>query len=529
MDITIIVGQGLAGSVLAWRMHWAGYEVHVIDSDERITASKIAAGLITPVTGRRITKSADFDALWKEAEDFYTQVEIETGHQLLERSPTERYFISSEEEHYFIRERLCELGDDVHLITDKENKPQGFQIKKAARLNVTQFLSHTRRYFSSRRQYHRVNLNLDRDIRVTPDAVELVNPEISGNRLIFCTGYQSINNPWFPGIPDAPVRGEMLCLEMPTRNERIVRHQGFWLAPSLSGEHAEREYILGATYDRQNLIPNTTDAGRDELLKGLRLITSEQATLKGHFSAVRAGTKDRQPVVRIHHQYGRLAIINGLGSKGSLLAPTASKRLMEMFSLPSTEVDSTQAKPRSLTKLAHSIARRAIKPGDLAIDATAGNGHDTVFLARCTQSGGRVLAIDRQHEAIQATQAKLAAEGVQHVETLEGDHGIILNHLKSELTGVRVIMFNLGYLPGGDKTQTTQAESTIVAIKAGLTLLAQEGVMTVIAYRGHRGGQEEATAVDDLAKNITRKDIRVDVIPGSTDNGESPILYVFRR
>jgi predicted methyltransferase len=272
-----------------------------------------------------------------------------------------------------------------------------------------------------------------------------------------------------------------------------------------------------------------TNQGREELEQGLRQITAEEATITGHVAAIRPGTRQQRTVCRIHPEYPQLAILNGLGSKGSLLAPIAARQVIELSSSTSSTKREAQQKPRSLTKLAHSIVRRTIQPGDTVIDATAGNGHDTVFLIRCIGAGGRVIAIDIQHSAIQSTHARLAAEGLSGVELLVADHSAELSRLAEQNNKAKVIMFNLGYLPGGDKQQTTLPASTFSAITAGLRMLSPGGVMTVIAYRGHTGGQQEAQAVEDLARTEESSQISVDRIAGSEDNTESPVLYVFRR
>jgi hypothetical protein len=90
-------------------------------------------------------------------------------------------------------------------------------------------------------------------------------------------------------------------------------------------------------------------------------------------------------------------------------------------------------------------------------------------------------------------------------------------------------MFNLGYLPGGDKQRTTSASTTTEAIAAGVSLLKSGGVMTVVAYRGHAGGQEEVRAVEEWSQRHQGPSFTTEVIPGSVDNDESPVLYVFRK
>ena len=105
----IILGQGLAGSALAWWLHWSGQRVLLIDRGESVTASRIAAGLITPITGRRMTKADDFDVLLNQAESFYREVEAATGQRLLDNQPSVRFFLNDEERALLLQESLSAL------------------------------------------------------------------------------------------------------------------------------------------------------------------------------------------------------------------------------------------------------------------------------------------------------------------------------------------------------------------------------------------------------------------------------------
>lgn len=104
----------------------------------------------------------------------------------------------------------------------------------------------------------------------------------------------------------------------------------------------------------------------------------------------------------------------------------------------------TGTKAVSLTKLAHSIVRRAVRVGDTVVDATAGNGHDTVFLAACTGPSGHIHAIDIQPEAIKSTRSRLESETVVNVTLHQEDHSKVLKSLLESSEVVGAIMFNLG-------------------------------------------------------------------------------------
>lgn len=143
------------------------------------------------------------------------------------------------------------------------------------------------------------------------------------------------------------------------------------------------------------------------------------------------------------------------------------------------------------TGFAHQLINDRLQPGDIAVDATAGNGHDTGFLATCVGDTGKVFAFDIQEEAIRATGERCAH--FPQVTLIHAGHEQLEQHVSGP---VNAVMFNLGYLPSGDKSKITKVETTIVAIRASLRLLARGGLLTCILYRGHTGGEAEAEAVE---------------------------------
>ena len=156
----------------------------------------------------------------------------------------------------------------------------------------------------------------------------------------------------------------------------------------------------------------------------------------------------------------------------------------------------------------HHIVGPRLNAGDWVVDATAGNGHDTVFLAKHVLPAGRVFVFDVQAEAIAQTRVRLerGESGVPSLENVRLHHA---GHERlSELLPLearerlRVVMFNLGYLPGGDKSLITKVETTLSALQQALDWLASDGVLTVVVYPGHEGGGNEAEAVQQWMASL---------------------------
>jgi len=160
--------------------------------------------------------------------------------------------------------------------------------------------------------------------------------------------------------------------------------------------------------------------------------------------------------------------------------------------------------PPRPTALVHQILAGLLHEGDWVIDATAGNGHDTHFLAECVGSSGRVLAFDVQPAAIAASRLRIMRAGLaERVEFFQESHTQIERHIPQAC--VAAVLFNLGYLPGEDHALTTEATDTLAALEAAVRVLKNPGgVISVICYPGHPAGLIEAEAVEAwMAKQAT--------------------------
>lgn len=157
------------------------------------------------------------------------------------------------------------------------------------------------------------------------------------------------------------------------------------------------------------------------------------------------------------------------------------------------------------------LLENAVQPGDITVDGTMGNGFDTAFLAGLIGETGHVYAFDIQGEAIRNTSAKLEAEQLLDRCTLfHAGHEQLKDLIPAEetrnLTGA---IFNLGYLPGGDKSITTKANTTIFAIEQLLELMAPEGVIVLVIYHGHPEGAIERDELLEYVKNIPQNKAHV--------------------
>lgn len=154
---------------------------------------------------------------------------------------------------------------------------------------------------------------------------------------------------------------------------------------------------------------------------------------------------------------------------------------------------------------AHSLLEQIVVHGDITIDATVGNGNDTVLLAKLVGEQGKVYGFDIQQQAIENTKNRLNEHQLlQRVVLLQQSHADIVNIIpKNEYGKIKAAIFNLGYLPGGDKKIVTTPNTTIKAIKQLLSIMPSSGMIILVVYHGHREGQIER---DELLQYVTSID-----------------------
>ncbi|WP_353854871.1 class I SAM-dependent methyltransferase [Bacillus sp. Bos-x628] len=155
------------------------------------------------------------------------------------------------------------------------------------------------------------------------------------------------------------------------------------------------------------------------------------------------------------------------------------------------------------------LLERACQKGDIVIDATMGNGHDTLYLANLVGEDGQVFAFDIQKEALNETSKRLGDQ-YPHVHLIHDGHEKMADHLPDDVHGqISGAMFNLGYLPGGNKAVTTQAHTTIEAIKQLIEWLRPGGLIVLVIYHGHPEGKTERDALINYCQSLSHEEVQV--------------------
>lgn len=162
---------------------------------------------------------------------------------------------------------------------------------------------------------------------------------------------------------------------------------------------------------------------------------------------------------------------------------------------------------KSARYLARDVLCRAVRPGDRAVDATMGNGHDTLFLCEAVGPGGHVFSFDIQAQALENTERLLTENGVRGRASLfQTGHQEMDRFVREK---VRAVVFNLGWLPGGNHEMTTRWETTREAVTKALNLLEPMGVLVLCAYPGHDEGARELRELSGLFASLSNREYNV--------------------
>ena len=540
----VIIGQGIAGSCVAWELWRRRKSFLLLDAGETATTSRVAAGLITPVTGQRLVPSWRFHEFRDCALPFYREVEAATGSSFYRDFTMLRIF-QTEREAQLFRKKQDELksflnDSDSPVIMDGAKIAASwgcFEMPQAGQLRTAAFLDATREFFTSENRFLQACVDIDSEFAwlksetCSAGCWQSQRYGLTAGSLICCQGIEGRKSDGLKSLPWKPAKGEILTVRIPNLNESRILNSGVWLIP-VGGD----DYRTGSTYEWNDLDQRPTPTGRDEIVERLKRFLKLPFEIIDQQAAVRPSMEDQKPFTGILSSDSRLAVLNGLGSKGALMAPLLARQLIDHLEYgadldPAIDVQrrfKQDGKLMRLTERAHQILLPVLEPGDIVIDATAGNGVDTQFLAEQVGSEGRVFAFDIQQEAIDQTALRLMNSDLSQVTLFCASHAEMFEYVPPEYHGsIKAVMFNLGYLPGGDKNFITKTDTTLIALDQASELLAPGGVMTIVLYPGHPGGDDEAEAVDYWCRKLDDDEYVTETI--TVESPAAPRLLVVRR
>ena len=308
-----IVGQGLAGTCLAWRLWSRGQGFQLLRSADGRGSSAISAGLLTPVTGRNLNPSWRLPEFLSEARNFYREVESVLGEILFHEIPILRLFSDAEERGLFERKHEL-LKPWIEGVLEEVDCPcqaphGGVVWKGGGRLDTRRFLEISELFF--------------RDAGLLEiETVDLAHTHDTGVKTVLCTGAAGLGGGPFGFLPERRAKGEILTVRIPGQPEDRVLSRKGWMIPLGGGL-----FRVGSTYSWEDLTDVVTRSGRLQLESLVCSFTDLSFETVDHVAGVRPIIRQSRPVIGPHPRREDLFIFNGLGSKGVLYAPGVAERL----------------------------------------------------------------------------------------------------------------------------------------------------------------------------------------------------------
>lgn len=298
----------------------------VIDEPRASAASRVAAGLLNPVAGKRFAKSWLADTFIPAADAFYDELEAHFGRQLFIHKPIYKIFSSIEEQNTWMAKSADSSWGEYILDTHTQsiNQPDiddpygGIMIGRGGYLQVAEMLDLLTQELLEQKMMLPERFDVEQ-LQLTEGGVRYKDAEAA--HLIFCEGFQVVNNPYFKWLPIQPTKGEVLEVQTENYDPECIYNKAVYVVPVGDGR-----FKIGATYNWRQPDEEPTPQGQEELAERFGQITTQPFHVTGHWAGIRPAVRDRRPLAGTHPQFAQLSVFNGMGSKGVLMAPYLAQR-----------------------------------------------------------------------------------------------------------------------------------------------------------------------------------------------------------
>ncbi len=317
----IIVGQGIAGSVLSFLLMQCGKTVLVIDENKAFTASKVAAGLYNPIVFKRIVKSWMVDEVLPAANQIYAEMEQLFKLKFHHKRSIVKLFVSEEERAFWLTKAtqpelapyLTNATDAQYMLEEIQNNFSCAFVKQSGNVDIPVMLEGMKEYLIREGAYKQEQFDFN-DLKLTNESVTW--KDVEAQKIIFCEGYHATKNPYFNYLPFLLTKGEVLIIRIKNYNTENVVNKGVFIMPL-----GNDLYKVGATYEWNDLTEFPSEKGKSDLLSKLQQVLKIPFEIVEHQAGIRPTVKDRRPLLGIHPKHAQIGIFNGMGTKAILLAP----------------------------------------------------------------------------------------------------------------------------------------------------------------------------------------------------------------
>jgi len=325
----LIIGQGVAGTSLAWHLLDSGKKIMIVGDSGLPSSSSVAAGIFNPLTGKKLVKTWLADDLFPYASAFYTKLEKRLDARFFHSTSIYRPFRSIEEQNTYLARTA-----DPAILPYVEQSAQaadlneyvdaaygGLEVIQSGWIDLPAFLKSSQEYFTENGFYT--------EARFLADELEIREEHVTWKgrifgKVVFCQGFMALQNSFFNWLPFTPVKGQILEIATEKAIKPTIINQGIFILPL-----SEFKARVGATYSWDPLDWEPTPEATAELEEKLKALLRIPYRIESENAGIRPSVKDRRPLVGVHPEHSNVAIFNGLGTKGVTLAPFFANQLVQ--------------------------------------------------------------------------------------------------------------------------------------------------------------------------------------------------------
>jgi len=320
----LIIGQGLVGTWLAYFLQQRNISFAIVNDSSTASATKVASGVMNPVTGRRMVQTWMIEEVLPFAVDAYEAFQEKTNSKIINKAPVVLIHPSQQMKDSFD----YRMGhDNVYL---KNNNPLTWdsffnmhfgtgEIESCYWIDLLSFLEAGKKVFAQ----NYIEANFDYvDLKLVEGGVRWNN--ISAEKIIFCDGVNTMMNPYFKTLPFAPNKGEALIVEIKGLTAKHIYKNNLAIVP-----WKENLFWVGSSFEWDYTSTIPTDAFKQKTIESLNAVLKIPYTITDHLVGIRPANTERRPFVGLHPVHTQIGICNGMGTKGCSLAPYFTHQLIE--------------------------------------------------------------------------------------------------------------------------------------------------------------------------------------------------------
>lgn len=323
----LIIGQGICGSFLSYYLDKNNSSFLVIDDGNKNTSSKVASGVINPITGRRLVRTWMIEDVLPFAVDAYKKIETDLNINIIEQCNVIDFHTTPQMKLAF-EERLPQELEYLSLLDNEQQFDAYFnnyfgagKINNCWLIDVNNLLNNWRQKLLLKNNLSEAYFNID-ELIIAENNVQYKN--IKANKIIFCDGVAATNNKWFKQLPFAPNKGEVLIVEIPNLPANNIYKCGVTIVP-----WKDNLFWVGSSYEWNFENDKPTQQFKSKTESILKQLLKVPFKTVEHLAAVRPANIERRPFVGLHPTQKNIGIFNGMGTKGCSLAPYFANEFVE--------------------------------------------------------------------------------------------------------------------------------------------------------------------------------------------------------